>query len=353
MDLNKLFTSAAVAANFIESTSNRVPYLGSGLFQPKKKAGLDLSWVLGANGLPVSLAPSTFDSKARFRDRIGVEKIETEMPFFREGYLIKEKDRQELLRAQSSSDPYAMAVIDRVFNDTQNLIEGANVVPERMIWQLLAPTNGNPGITISANGVDYTYNYDPNNTFKSSNYMALASNKWNNAASCDPIGDLMTAKGNIESKTGTVVTTAIMSRKTMNYLLKADSVKATVLTLNPNARVILTDQVVKDVIASVLGLNIIVYNKMYKNEAGTSAQFYPDDMVTLVPDGYLGSVWYGTTPEEADLMGSSDAEVSVVNTGVAVTRIVNTHPVNIELYASEIVLPSFERMMEVAVLKVV
>ena len=52
-------------------------------------------------------------------------------------------------------------------------------------------------------------------------------------------------------------------------------------------------------------------------------------------------------------MGSSDAEVSVVNTGVAVTRIVNTHPVNIELYASEIVLPSFERMMEVAVLKVV
>ena len=109
----------------------------------------------------------------------------------------------------------------------------------------------------------------------------------------------------------------------------------------------------KDLIASILGIDIIVYSKMYKNEAGTSAQFYPDDMVTLVPDGYLGSVWYGTTPEEADLMGSSDAEVSVVNTGVAVTRIVNTHPVNIELYASEIVLPSFERMMEVAVLKVV
>ena len=63
MDLNKLFTPAAVAANFIESTSSRVPYLGSGLFQPKKKAGLDLSWVLGANGLPVSLAPSTLDSE--------------------------------------------------------------------------------------------------------------------------------------------------------------------------------------------------------------------------------------------------------------------------------------------------
>ena len=52
-------------------------------------------------------------------------------------------------------------------------------------------------------------------------------------------------------------------------------------------------------------------------------------------------------------MGSNKAEVSIVNTGVALTRIITPHPVNIELYASEIVLPSFERMDEVAVLKVV
>ena len=44
--------------------------------------------------------------------------------------------------------------------------------------------------------------------------------------------------------------------------------------------------------------------------------------------------------------------MAVVNTGVAISRVVGEHPVNITTFASEIVLPSFERMDEVAVLKV-
>ena len=78
----------------------------------------------------------------------------------------------------------------------------------------------------------------------------------------------------------------------------------------------------------------------------------PNGYVCLVPDGTLGSTWYGTTPEEVDLRGASSAEVSIVNTGVAITRILQEHPVNINTFASEIVLPSFERMDEVAVLNV-
>lgn len=41
-----------------------------------------------------------------------------------------------------------------------------------------------------------------------------------------------------------------------------------------------------------------------------------------------------------------------MNTGIAITRILQEHPVNINTFASEIVLPSFERMDEVAVLNV-
>ena len=130
MDLRAFFTPAAIAAQWNETASNRVPYLGAGLFPAKKKAGLDLSWLKGSKGLPVSLMPSAFDAKATFRDRIGFSKIETEMPFFREGFKIKEKDRQELLRVADSNDPYARAVIERVFDDANNLIDGANVVPE-------------------------------------------------------------------------------------------------------------------------------------------------------------------------------------------------------------------------------
>ena len=42
----------------------------------------------------------------------------------------------------------------------------------------------------------------------------------------------------------------------------------------------------------------------------------------------------------------------IVDTGVAITTIKIPHPVNIETIASEIVLPSFERMDEVYVIKV-
>lgn len=353
MDFSKIFTPKAIAANFTEVYSNEIPFLGTAYFPARKQAGLDLKWIKGHNDLPVSLAPSTFDAKARFRDRISIQAIQTEMPFFREGMLIKEKDRQEMLRAQNTDDPYAQAVIETVFDDTRNLVMGANVVPERMIWQLLAPTNGKPGISIVANGVDYTYDYDPDDSFKTNNFMEVSTNKWNVPASADPLSDLQTAKQKAQERTGVVLTTAVMSRKTFNYLLKADSVKSAVLAQNATANVLMTDAVVKALVMEQLGLNIIIYSKMFKDETKTSKAFYPDDMVTLLPDGTIGSTWYGTTPEEADLMGDSGAQVAIVNTGVAITSIVTKHPVNTEIYASEIVLPSFERMDDVFVMKVV
>ena len=51
-------------------------------------------------------------------------------------------------------------------------------------------------------------------------------------------------------------------------------------------------------------------------------------------------------------MGKGIAQVQIVETGIAVTQIVDPHPVNLNTFASEIVLPSYERMDEVAVLKV-
>ena len=74
--------------------------------------------------------------------------------------------------------------------------------------------------------------------------------------------------------------------------------------------------------------------------------------MALIPAGTLGETCYGTTPEEADLMGKSIAQVQIVETGIAVTQIVDPHPVNLNTFASEIVLPSYERMDEVALLKV-
>lgn len=354
MDLREIFTPAAIAANWTEVASNQIPYLGATLFPARKKAGLDLSWLKGSRGLPVSLMPSAFDAKATFRDRIGFEKLETEMPFFREGYKIKERDRQELLRIQESTDPYAAEVISRIFDDTRGLVDGAAVVPERMIMQLLFPVNGDAGISIKANGVDYTYDYDPGDAWKSSNYTALTTTDlWTAPTTADPFKTFKTIKDAVRSKTGTELTAAIMNTYTFNLMAATDAIKNRYISTSGVTLGYLTDAEVKAVVEGTSGLRIAIYDKQYKDESGVAHAFVPDGYVALIPDGALGSTWYGTTPEEADLRGSSEAEVSIVNTGVAITRIVEPHPVNINTFASEIVLPSFERMDEVAVLKVI
>lgn len=353
MNLREFFTPAAIAAQWNEVASNRVPYLGAGLFPDKKKAGLDLSFIKGSKGLPVSLMPSAFDAKATFRDRIGFEKLETEMPFFREGFKIKERDRQELLRVQDSNDPYARATIDRVFDDANSLLDGANVVPERMRMQLLFPQEGNAGIAISANGVAYTYNYDPRGTWKKANYIELSgADLWTASATADPFAVFKTAKDRIRSSTGTELTIAVMNTATFNLLAASEAVKRRYLTTSGLTLGYLTDDEVKSVVNGTSKLRIAIYDKQYKDESGVAHAFVPDGYVAMIPAGDLGGTWYGTTPEEADLMDSPAAEVSIVNTGVAITREVTVNPVNINTYASEIVLPSFERMDEVAVVKV-
>lgn len=355
MKLTDVFNSQAIAANWTEVASNAIPYLGSGFFPAKKKAGLDLKWIKGHKGLPVSLMPSAFDAKATFRDRVGVSFAETEMPFFREAMLIKEKDRQEIMRVQDSNDPYAQTVLEHIFDDARNLIDGANIVPERMIMQLLAPVGGNMGIEIKANDVDYTYNYDPDGSWKQDHYMALESDedKWTAAETCDPIADMEKALDEQEAKTGTRPEIALMSKATLMLIKNSKKVQAGILAQNVTANVNYTTKRVQAYVEEELGIKIVTYNKKFKDEAGTEHAFYPDNIVMMLPNGALGSSWYGTTPEEADLIGGqTGADVSIVNTGVAVTVHQTTHPVNTETIVSEIVLPSFERMNETCALEV-
>ena len=354
MDLKEIFTPAAVAANWTEVASNQIPYLGATLFPARKKAGLDLAWLKGSRGLPISLMPSAFDAKATFRDRIGFDKLETEMPFFREGFKIKERDRQEMLRVQETTDPYAEEVLARIFDDARNLIDGANVVPERMIMQLLFPEGGDCGITITANGVDYTYDYDPGDVWKTNNYTALTTTSlWTAPATADPFAAFKTVKDAIRAKTGDELTVAIMNTYTFNLMTATDAMKNRYLSTSGISLGYLTDAEAKAVVQGTSGLQVAVYDKQYKDESGVAHSFVPDGYVCLIPSGNLGNTWYGTTPEEADLQGSNSAEVSIVNTGVAISREIQNHPVNINTFASEIVLPSFERMDSVGVLKVI
>lgn len=354
MRLSEVFNADAIALNYTNAASNAIPYFGAGLFPAQKKAGLDLKWIKGHNGLPVSLAPSAFDAKSKFRDRVGISINETQMAFFRESMLVKEADEQEIMRVQDANDPYATQVLNNIFNDTQTLIDGANVVPERMIMQLLAPLNGSMGIAIKANGVDYTYNYDPDGSWKKEHYKKITTtaNKWSAADTCDPVKDIEDALDAQEQATGNLPAVLLMSKPTFNLIKNSKKVQSGVLAQNTTANVNYTTAKVKAYIEEELNISIVIYNKQYKDESGTAKKFYPDNIIMMLPSGTLGNTWYGTTPEERTLATKADASVSIVNTGVAVAVTITDDPVNTKTTASEIVLPSFERANECYALEV-
>lgn len=336
----ELVTAQAIAAYFNDRFANTTGYLGAALFPAKKQLGLDLSWFKGSKGVPVMLRPSAFDAVARVRDRIGITKIETSMPFFRERMLINEKERQEINKLKAASQEFVGPLLDKIYADSADLINGAEVVAEYMRMKLLS--SGEITLTADGEALDYDYAFD--GTHKET--IQAAAHKWSATATADPVTDIETWRDTIEDDTGVRPTVAVCTKKTFNYLVNntaiRDDLKQTLINSNP----ILTAKMVQTYIAEKIGLQILVNNKKYRNTlTGSPAQFFPDEVFTLIPDGNLGNTYYGTTPEESDLMsGGTDAQVSIVNTGVAVTTLKVPHPVNVQTIVSQICLPSFEQI---------
>ena len=353
MNLTDIFNAKAIALHRTEVASNAIPYLGEGFFPVQKKMGLDLKWIKANKGLPVALAPSNFDAKSTLRARAGFKVEETEMPFFRESMLVKEKDEQEIMRVQDANDPYALEVLNDIYNDVDTLVNAADVIPELMRMQLLAPTvDGSPRITITSGDVQYSYNYDPDETYQDNNYEALTStDKWDDFDDSDPMGDILNALDTVEAATGVRPSIMLCNNSVMALLKKNDSIKS-LITNAGNLGVFITNERINQLFQTELGVTIVVYNKQYKDYSGDPQKFYPDNYITLLPEGSLGNTWFGVTPEERTLMGSKTSDVAIVGGGVAVAVTVSEDPVNTKTTVSEIVLPSYERMDETYVIKV-
>ena len=221
-----------------------------------------------------------------------------------------------------------------------------------MRMQLLSAEDGHPGISISADGATYNYNYDPDGSYEANNFTELVgTDMWSDTVNSDPIQDVMDAQDTVEEATGTRPSILLVSKITMNYLKQNVKVRDYTLSQNVTANIFMTDNRVKETFSTELGVTIIVYSKQYKDENGIVKKFYPDGMATLIPDGALGNTWFGMTPEERTLIGRPEADVAIVDGGVAVSVTVTEDPVQTKTTVSEICLPSFERMDETYTIK--
>lgn len=361
LPLGEAFTARAlgVAWNNYQQTLGTAPYLGRSFFGTDKKIGLDLRFIKGRKGLPVALKASNFDAKAPLRDAIGFKDIQNEMPFFRESYMVSEKDEQEYMRyLDAENSALANQVLREIMKNPMDLVLGADVVPERMVWQLMAPVDGIPKIDVVIDGgekyvIDYTG--DDGAAYKAKNYIELSGTSlWSDSANATPIQDLVDAQEQHKDNTGEVLSTFVMNQTTWKQLVNAEDTKKQVqgiLAYQNGIRI--KDSEVKSYLLDNYGITVLVYNKLYIGEDGVSHKFVPDGIVSAISSAVssLGTVWYGTTPEERS--GSlAKGTLSIVNTGVSIYTYTTEHPVNTHCVVSEIVLPSYENMDSVFVMKV-
>ena len=354
MKITDIFNAQGAVA-YIEQreATNSIPYMGEAFFPLKRKMGIDLKWIKTRKGAGVSLAPSNFDALSTIRPRKGFEIAKSEMPFFRESMIVKEQDEMDIMRVRDMDDPYIDEVLSNIYDDVEELSEGARINMERMRMQLLFPENGNAGISIVANGVNYTYNYDPDGTWRLNNYTVLTgTDKWDAPSTADPVKTLETVRNKLRSMYGAESNVVLMNQNTFNTMTACNALKQRVFPGFDVTKVYVTGEEARVAIENAIGVSVVVYDKMFKDESKVTQKFVPDGYVAIHPARQLGSLWRGTTPEEADLLGSDSADVQIVNNGVAITRVVEPHPVNVNTFASEIVLPSFEAMDECACIKV-
>lgn len=358
LPLSEAFTARSLGVMWdnYQKTLGSAPYLGRQKFGTRKQSSLSLRFIKGKNGLPVSLKASNFDAQAELRDVGGFSDIQNEMPFYRESYMVTEREEQDYDNYRSAENSsLANDVLREISKKPMNLIEGALVVPERQIWQLLAPEDGIPRVKVVIDNKPYYVDYtsDEGAEHKQNHFKAITgTSTWDNPSTAAPLDDLITARRDFAKATGYSLTRFTMNTETWEMVLKAEDTKKQVLGITAyNGGIRLQQAQVTEYLRGY-GIEIEVYDKLYIDETGTTKYFVPTGIVSAQTAGvFLGDYVFGKTPEERS--GSlTDGNLSIVETGVSVYTYATNHPINTHCVVSMIGLPTFEGMDSVLVMKV-
>lgn len=337
-------TASNIAGYFNALQENVNSTLGESIFPARKQLGTKLSYIKGASGQSVALKAAAFDTNVTIRDRVSAEIHDEQMPFFKEAMLIKENDRQQLnLVKDTGNESLINTIVAGIFNDNVTLVNGARARLEAMRMQVLA--TGKIAFTSDGVNKDIDYGVKPD-------HKKQVSNSWAES-NATPLADLEDA---IETarELGLNPERAIMNSKTFGLIRKAASTVKAIKPLAGDGSSV-TKAELQNYVADNYGVEIVLENGTYRNEKGEVSKFFPDGHLTLIPNGALGNTVFGTTPEESDLFADNtvNADVEIVDSGIAVTTTKTTDPVNVQTKVSMVALPSFERLDDVYMITVI
>ena len=260
------------------------------------------------------------------------------MPFFKESMYIDEELRQNLnTLMQTNNEQMINQILTKIFDDEITLLKATRVTLERMRMEAL--TAGT--ITMASNGQAYDYDYGV-----PADQKVDVTTVWSDP-SADIIGDITKFVEDMKAK-GVVITRAVCNSSVAKNFRTNTALKNAIYVF-ANGTVNVTTARALDYIYNETGISIYVYDNVYVDESGKAVKYVPDNTLVLMPEGTLGNTHFGVTPEESDLSNSLNADVSIVDNGVAVTTYGTEDPVNVETKVSMVALPSFERANEIVI----
>ena len=231
---------------------------------------------------------------------------------------------------ETGNQAYIDTIVNRIFADETELLEGAAAQRERMRMMML--TTG--VISMKSNGQIYEYDYRIPEGHKKT-----VTKSWSDPTATI-MDDIRKAQDIIRTDTGVELTRAVTTSKVIGYMRNNTEIKKSIAVVT-DGQGFISDSKVLSYIKDQLEITIAVNDKKYKDEDGATQNYVPEDTFTLIPDGTLGTTWFGTTPEESDLLTSGVANVSIVDTGVAITTVTETDPINVNTKVTMICLPDF------------
>lgn len=333
-NITDVVTAPILAKKWNERLRERTPFLGEALFTTRKQIGTDLSYIKGGVQTPKLLNLSAYDVDAIPVEREGFQKLATEIPFFKNFKAVQEKERRDINNALSGNNQAVVDVLlNNVYNDQFNLVNMAHATLEYMRMKALttgAISFGNNGVAVS---FDYGLADDQKKTLTSTD-------KWDAPTTADPIADIISWQEQIANAQGVTPRGLLMNTATFATMRKTDAMKNAIYVLG-DGKVVPNAQRAKQFILDETGCTLYIYDKG-TNINGTFTKFVPDGKVVLFDEANVGYTNFAVTPEESDLMTGTDAVVSVVDTGIAITTSKKTDPVNVITKVSMNALPSLE-----------
>lgn len=330
-----VITPKFTSVRWMESEEDRTPFLLEAWFPATKQLGTEIEYFKGKKPTTRILDLSAYDVPALPIAPEAFEKVTTEAPFFKNKMALNEKLRQELLKVLATGNQaYIDAVLNQVFNYNKKLLEDSRVTREYMRAMLL--TTGKIAFSSNGQAVAYDFNVPDGNK---------GTVNWSDPSTSDPIKDIQEYQDKVEMAYGYRPTNILMNRATFNKMKASKALRNSILVLTSalNGSITINDTKIKNYILDETGCTVYVYDKGYNDkDSKTFKKFVADDTVALFIDTALGNTVFCTTPEEADLMSGADAEVEIVDTGVAITTWKEKDPVRVDTKVSMTVVPTLE-----------